>query len=231
MAACWNMAQLKFPTRAAIADLGDRTFPDYVEYLLGEEVWGLRIEDPDRAGMTINQPSWNMILHFDYEVRKAAIKDMNFKGMGIDAALKQHRESYRLHHLCILTPMAAQPSGRNPKRPIPPPSVATDGYEQIKQEDKGKKKTRAERKREAKAKAEGAGKGGAKGKGNQGRKADEQGEPWLIYRKNKGKVFKSTGKGPCYDFQNRAGCSRDTCIFEHICGKCGGPHPFHGCSF
>ena len=51
-------------------------------------------------------------------------------------------------------------------------------------------------------------------------------DPWAVYRKGKGKIFKTAGRGVCFDFQSLAGCTKDTCGLEHVCGKCGGNHAF-----
>ena len=154
---------------------------------------------------------------------------MNSHGEDITAALKEQRESYKLHHKCILTPMSAQPYLKTARAPAPIPRIP--GVDTKKsEEERARSREKKERKQEKKR---------GKKEGKPGKREREEartpgaakrhlvpGDPWTIYRDSKGPIYKSTGKGPCFDFQTVAGCSRDTCVFEHICGKCGGNHSF-----
>lgn len=71
----------------------------------------------------------------------------------------------------------------------------------------------------------GANKGDPKGQGRGG-KGNKAGRG----KKGKWKSRDAAGSLICFPFNNIGGCQREGCTMKHMCAKCFGEHPAHGCS-
>eukprot|EP00969_Alexandrium_andersonii_P236724 10450550-Alexandrium_andersonii.AAC.1 len=78
MGIAWEFVRLKYPTRAVFADLTDRVWSDYTDWLLGEDVFGLAVR-VESSGLEI-KPDWATLLSFELELRRQAFLDVNVKG-------------------------------------------------------------------------------------------------------------------------------------------------------
>ena len=89
-----------------MADLDDKVFTKYVNYLLGNEVWGLR--NKNGSG-----PSWQMILNFDMVLRKDVSYSVS-RGSTLKQAFTKATENIRLLNTHIVIPMTLKPDGAGP---------------------------------------------------------------------------------------------------------------------
>ncbi|CAL1149061.1 unnamed protein product [Cladocopium goreaui] len=80
------MTQLKFPNRAVLRGLDPNIFMKLADYLLGEHVHGLSAKD--EKGEVISRPSFELVLSYEYQIRKFATKAMN-EGTPMITALEE----------------------------------------------------------------------------------------------------------------------------------------------
>ena len=69
------MAQLKFPHKAVLQQLTPNNFNKLCDYLLGEQVMGLRAKDEE--GAVISATSLDLVLSYEFQIRKQMVKLMN----------------------------------------------------------------------------------------------------------------------------------------------------------
>ena len=69
------MCGLKYPQRAVFTDLEPQDFQVYADYLLGDQVMGLKSEDED--GKKISSPTIKLVLSYEHQIRKEVVKKMN----------------------------------------------------------------------------------------------------------------------------------------------------------
>lgn len=74
------MAMLKYPHKRTLQGISPTTFQKYIDHLLGEHVWGLRSKDEN--GQVLAQPSWDILLSYEYQIRKKMVKQMNGRQHG-----------------------------------------------------------------------------------------------------------------------------------------------------
>ena len=107
MSNCWLFLKTKHSNRPWLADLDDKVFTKYVNYLLGKEVWGLR----NKKGVG---PSWNMILNFDMVLRKDVSYSVS-RGHTLKQAFTKATENIRLLNTHIVIPMTLAPDEAGPE--------------------------------------------------------------------------------------------------------------------
>ena len=69
------MCAFRYPNKAAFQRITPNIFSRYANHLLGEHVFGLRAKD--EKGRSMAQPSFELLLSYEYQIRKAAIKKVN----------------------------------------------------------------------------------------------------------------------------------------------------------
>jgi len=231
MAIHWEMVHLKGAGRAVLKDYTVGVFERHVDYILGDQC--LLIAEANPA-MTCG-PSWDLLMKYEHEVRRFAIKKVNESGATLAEGMEQARASMEHRTNYFVTPLAMPgarvigprtlalpaPEGRGAKRPaedavvpyvgggVPPPS---------------------------------GGKGKGKGKGK-----DQKGKPAVTVEmlktmtdKNAYKIVRSSPgrfgarfKGPdgnprCHNYQAGT-CTVAGCKFAHCCLRCGGAHGIVRC--
>eukprot|EP00972_Heterocapsa_arctica_P080783 11903549-Heterocapsa_arctica.AAC.1 len=70
----WLYAKLRHPGRAILFTASTQLFADYADYLLGEEVFGLRSRDPQ--GHVVTSPSWALVLSYEREIRREVARKL-----------------------------------------------------------------------------------------------------------------------------------------------------------
>lgn len=98
-------AKIRYPTRRELQDIGPGTFIRFVDYLLGEQVWGL--EAKDEADRTVSKPSWKLLLSYQFQLLKAALRLVN-DGAKLGDSLEKAAKDINLKERYFLTPMSVQ---------------------------------------------------------------------------------------------------------------------------
>jgi hypothetical protein len=64
----WMFAAVRHTNRAWLEGITPQLFNDYLDYLLGDYVWGLVAKDG--AGRTLAAPGWHQLLDYEHAIRK-----------------------------------------------------------------------------------------------------------------------------------------------------------------
>jgi hypothetical protein len=135
----------------------------YADFLLGDKVSNLRIPCLQGDAMQSVRPPWNVVLHYEYEIRKAAMKAARDHGQQTDEAMTAAMANAELKEVHFTSPLALMNMNRERAR---------------KREGEWVQETNAEKKLR-KGKGKGKGKGArpkSKGKGKRsqrkGKRAD-----------------------------------------------------------
>ena len=202
---CWTFCSYQQTANPVLQAMKPSLWSEYADYLLGEQVAGLRAKTAD--GEYTSAPSWALVLSYEYEVRSKAYETSR-GGQALEKALKEAWKDELVYRRYFLTPLTLEgaPGRKRPSEGEPQWSGAWgDGGGRPKWE-KGSSK----------------GKGTSKGKGK-GEKGQGKGK-----KKGKKGVF-----GSCFAFNNpnescKAGSKN--CKFDHKCSNCGKPNvPVYQC--
>ena len=194
------MAMLEYPHKATLQGLTPTVFQKCIDHLLGEHVWGLRSKDEN--GQVVAQPSWDILLSYEYQVRKKMVKQMN-DGVNMVAALDAAVKDINIKENYFLTPasFAAMSSPHHAEdRSRSPKSWNYKGWD--KQGSWGWDK-------------KGSRKGAGKGKRKSGNEKLHSHTP--------------DGREICFKWNDPGARCRFQCGRVHCCQKCFGPHPAHSC--
>ena len=190
------MAQLKFPHKAALQQLTPNHFSKLCDYLLGEQVMGLRAKDEE--GAVVSSPSLELVLSYEFQIRKQMVKLMN-EGEVMREALDQAMKDGVVKERFFLTPAA---------------------YSAITAMGGRKEKSRSPRRDrwQGGQSFQSSGSGGGKGKkGGKGRKGGGK----ILHSKT------PDGREICYAWNNKDQRCRHKCGRLHVCQICFGQHPAH----
>ena len=173
---------------------------EYLDYLLGEFV--LKLYAKNEFGNTTNGPPWALILSYEHEIRRAAIRDTE-KGIPLFTGLRKALQDPVVKERYVTTPLSLKRS-RSSRSPDPNP----DKYARI---EGGKGKARGKGKDKNRVKGRGKGRG------------KEQGG---IVCKSK----TPDGKGICFKYNSVVeNCRANKCLWLHVCGVCFKDHPMYNC--
>jgi len=227
MKTMWSYLRLKGVAPQALSKYDGSIWDDYARYVLGPEGWSM--ETKDASGQDIVKPSWAGLLHWEYQMRKAAVKLLN-GGATLDEALKAGMKDAKVYMRYFLQPMSvaagADAAARARDGGSGGPQWVGTGYEPA------AKRRRPDGDKGGSGKAKGRGKstpkGGSGGKGKSGDKGGHKKEegPKHKFREQKAAdpsslTLAQGDKKVCYDFQNLKGCKRSNCSFLHACAWCG----------
>jgi len=228
MALHWEMVHLKGAGRTVLRDYNVGVFDRHVDYILGDECMLIAEANPTMS----YGPSWDLLMKYEHEVRRLAIRKVNEGGCTLAEGMAQARADVPHRTSYFITPLAmpgsrAHSAASHPSLPASAP------------EPRGSKRAAEDL---VAPPAGGGGHGGASsgsGKGGKGKgkgKGAGKGKdikhlaPRSAYRlmRNEpsrfGVHFKDAeGKLRCHAFQ--AGlCNATNCKFAHVCARCGGAH-------
>ena len=202
VAHAYLLAQLKYPQKATLRDLQPQHFLKYLDLMLGDHVLGLKARDKD--GAVIATPEFDLMLSYDFQVRRQMVKLANEGATFVDA-LKEAMTDTTIKERYFLTPNVYQQvshtssssrgeynRSRSPPRAWHPWSG--EHYEQPKGRGKGKK--------------------GGKSKGKKGRQHHDR---------------TPDGRQICWKWNNPRERCRFQCGRLHVCQICFGQHPAHAC--
>ena len=210
------MAAYRHTNRAWLQDQTPQDWQQYLEYLLGEWVFGLVARDS--SGHTLSTPAWSVVLDYELAIRKDMCRRIITTGCKLSVALVDSCRCPVLKERHFTTPVAfnAIPVGidaARSKRPREDPPPTGGGRPVVRASGPPGPLGRNKRKSAQKG----------KGKGT----------------KREGNASQSTGCARvtpdggliCYGFNNKEeNCKRKDCRFLHVCGLCYGNHPMFRCS-
>jgi hypothetical protein len=230
----WQMVQLKGAARAVLADFTTTVFEDHVDYILGDECYLIAEAN---SSMPYG-PSWELLMKYEHEIRKLAIRKVNEEGATLSVAMALARVSVEHRTKFFIAPLA-MPQSRARSTSDPPPR-ATRAPSPA--EHRGAKRDALVAfDSSSRERAKGGGKGGAKGKKGK----DPSASPMdrlkgvtgakKIYQllRNSPHLYgcrmtTKDNKGKCHKYQTRS-CDDKNCSYIHICAKCDGMHPATEC--
>lgn len=199
------MTSMKFPNKAPLKTISPNIFNKYIDYLLGEHCYGLKARNErDEA---VSAPSLELVLSYDFQVRKKMVKMMN-EGMDLVAALDGAMQDGTVKERYFLTPAAMNAAAS--RAPSPP-----KGNLRLRSRSPRRRGRSQDRPRTPDQGPRTKGKrGGGKGKG-----------------RGKGKLASRTpdGRAICFAWNNRDQRCRFNCGRLHVCQYCFGSHPAHAC--
>ena len=206
LAHAYLLAQmLKYPQEAALRELQPQTFLKYVELMLGDHVLGLKAKNKD--GTTIASPDFELLLAYDYQVRRHMVKQVN-EGHAMVEALQPAMKDTTIKERYFLTPnvysqVAAQWN-----------HGGDSGYAAG---ERGRSRSPLRRYSDAPWHHKG------KGKGKKGAGKSKKGA--------KGKLHDRTpdGRQICYKWNSPTERCRFDCGRLHVCQICFGKRPYHAC--
>ena len=100
----WLMIASKMKNKVYLRNLERRHFEQYVEYLLGEKCYNMRV--PTASGeKAALQPPWHILLDYEFEMRSYAFKRARKDGMELGAALAQATTNSELKELHFTSPV------------------------------------------------------------------------------------------------------------------------------
>jgi hypothetical protein len=206
----WMMVSSKFSSRAWLQTFCKGPFEGFVDYVLGKHVWDLgQSHNTDGAGTTagIPSPSWELVLAYEFAMRKAAFRRVREDGCTLTVAMTEVIKDQELRSLYFLSPLllsANQRSSLNSTRQAVALSNPSGGQQ------RGEKRTRGDRRHSASS-STGQSRGNSKGTGKSSGK-DRKGN------KSKGghELMSKTpdGRDLCYNWNAGKDCD----------GKCGRVH-------
>ena len=205
----WMMVSAKFSSRAWLQALTKGPFENFVDYVLGKHVWDLgQTHNTDGAVTTagIPSPSWELVLAYEFAMRKAAFRSVREDGCTLTDAMAAVIKDQELRSLYFLSPLllsANQRSSVNSTRQAIALSTSSGGH------PRGEKRGRANKRQHTDSpstgQSKGSGKGSGKGKNNKGKGKGS----------NDGQVSKTPdGRDLCYNWNAGRDCD----------GKCGRVH-------
>eukprot|EP00435_Cladocopium_sp_Y103_P070051 s861_g34.t1 len=118
---CYLFAQLKFPNRAGLRKINPNLFHKYSDFLLGEHV--MQLHAKDSKGEIVATPSLDLVLSYEFQIRKLMVKYMN-DGVEMVQALEDAMADSTIKERFFLTPAALdaavshrdQEKSRSPRR-------------------------------------------------------------------------------------------------------------------
>ena len=146
----WMMVAFQQSGCAAIQDLTPQLFVGYLDYLLGEYV--LRLYAKDEYGNTIGGTPWGLILSYEHEIRREAIRQTE-SGTPFGVALRAAWKDPVVKDRFFTTPLSL-------KRSRPPSSFDPDSVVKYARTDNTNDKGKGKGKGKGKVKGKGKGKGG-----------------------------------------------------------------------
>ena len=183
----WLAMQSRYKSKTWLQGLTMADFTKFVDYILGERVAGLRLEQNtsyDSSQNALFRPPWGIVLRYEYKLRKEAFRLINEEGQTLQAALLSVTRDTELKEVHFVTPLTLTA--------FPMPSKWSRRGEKGEKGGKGKDSK------------------GGKGKGKQG-KGEEKGALrglQLAWRT-------PDGKDICFAYNNQ-GCSGN-CGRAHVC--------------
>jgi hypothetical protein len=205
MGITYTLAKKKNPNRQWLQDATPDIWVDHLDYMLGKRVYGFSIK---KEGEAVHSPSWQLVLSYEHQIRKEALRLVMLERKTLRDALEASRKDHELREEHFTTPVAMEAAydanRRDGTRQRQTPSFDRGGpYENPNPGNPGK----------------GKGKRG-KGKGKKGRKGGKGVDPSMHGNTPDGRQICFAWNSPTE--RCAGGCGR-----VHVCRICFGAHPAH----
>ena len=188
----FHLASYKHATRAWLRNSCPQIWLDHLEFILGDDIARFRHQVLDR----IITPPWNIVLNYEYQVRKEACRRIMFEGDSLEEAMKKARRCPEVKERHFSTPTAMAAAVSRPAQQV--------GNKRAFEELSGGKGSKGSKG----SKGEG-GKGGGKDAG----KGDKKPAVKVLHNKT------PDGRNLCFRFQSNK-CNSNKCHFVHVCSTC-----------
>ena len=206
----WAFLSTKFTAKTWLRNVSPAKWQRYADYILGDKVCNLKIPCLQGDAMQDVRPAWNVVLHYEWEIRKSAMRAAREGGTPIDEALTNAMSNAELKECHFTSPLALMGRGSGAaKRP-----------------SEWTWPSKAEKK---------AAKVAAAGKADKGREPKGRGKVQGKEPKGKGKGKGAKGlvsltadmRQICFAYSDPEGCKTPACGRLHICRVkgCGAAHP------
>ena len=227
LAHCYLFCQLKYPHRAVLRHVHPNLFNKYADYLMGEHVMGLKAKDS--RGEVVATPTLELVLSYEFQVRKFMTKAMN-EGKDMRQALEEAIKDTTTKERYFLTPATLEAATQRHDVRLRSRSPRRDDYKEYRSPRRNDyKESRSPRRddfEESKEPSWGSRSNWtSKSRGEKGKKGGGKG-------KKGGKTMHSRtpdGRDICYSWNNRDQRCRYNCGRVHCCQICFGNHPAHSC--
>lgn len=135
----WELLRLRLPGKSYLIGYDMRLWEKYVEYLLGERVYG--IDTKSVVSADVCKPPWSLVLEYDVEFRKRFAWAFNNKDGTLETFMKFAYDDTAVYQVRFLSPLsisagtaaakaAAEAAGSSGARAVaahgPPPSPAAN---------------------------------------------------------------------------------------------------------
>lgn len=201
----YMMCGLKYPHRPVLQDLEPQDFAILADYLLGDQVMGLR--STDEEGKVVSAPTLKLVLSYEHQIRKEVTKKMN-EGTTMKTALEQARKDVNIKERYFITPASMNAlTALGQENRSRSPRGYSHRWESNQRWDHGQWQDGGDRK--------GKGKGKTKHKG----------------KRDYSDLHSKTpdGREICYKWNSMKERCRFKCGRVHVCQRCLGDHPLHMC--
>ena len=202
----FQLAAYKHSSRLWLATASPQVWQLHLDYILGDKIGGFVVKMGEHS---VRAP-WQIILSYEYQVRKTACRLIMFDDMDLASAMLAAQRDLDTKEQFFSTPTALSVSLAKPlstKRLWTDAPPVQTPFAKLKRDGK----------------AAGKGDDGGKGKGKT-KKLKKKGSGKSNWPNNK----TPDGRNICFKYQTGA-CSNTGCSFVHVCTQCFGPHPMSAC--
>ena len=220
LAVHWGVLSQRYPNKHWSREYDPATLRSHVDWLLGDNVAELRAVTP--SGEESVSPAWSVIVRYELEVRKEAMRQLNMNGVTLAEAFAAGRRSDELRTRYLVTLLALGGTQRRHQEARPEavrPNTKPQQQNQAQPRQGTKRKQTSKDRRAAKRQEISKATQG----GTSRYASAKKNAPDSIHQRHNGKSI-------CFAYQTPAGCSRgEDCWHQHICAHCFGPHSFERC--
>ncbi|CAE8589482.1 unnamed protein product [Polarella glacialis] len=140
----WLMLAAKFRNKPWLVGTDANTFQTFASYILGEKVALIEIPKADGAGMQQLGPPWQLVLHYEYTLRREALKRVQ-EGDGsltLDTALASSDKGFGTEGTLLHWPPGPVENGQQQERSSWSPGA---GHKEEEQGQRGQRKKQGQR--------------------------------------------------------------------------------------
>jgi hypothetical protein len=220
MTICRAYTKARFPSRRFLERVTPNIYRQLVAYILGEDV--AKLESKDQNGHSLGFPSWELVLEYEYQIRKKAAKLLALgRETHLEEALKAAIDDQTLRGKHFLTPWQVTRPTRSGRKDRSRSRSRSKGRSSQKKKPQGQRRGAAAK----------GGSGGGKNRKNKGSgKGGDGGSRLPQAPAGMKRLFNDRQKKQICFTYNLAGqsCS-PSCNRSHVCWWCTEKHEGHKC--
>ena len=235
MSISYMASQIRYPNISWLEDITKDTMLDHTEFILGEEVAGLRVHGAENQ--VTYRPDWKTVLLFDFEVRKEAARLVLEDDHKWAQALLAARKDPNLRQKHLMTNMSLDVISRvltgnlgqyrNQSRQPKNFSQVPGNFPRLPNDEGGGRWGYNQNNNQFSKGNKGGGKG-PKGVMQRWGKNGGKGQKGKKGKSSQDRVMKSEtpdGRKICFQYNQPSGCTKPNCQFVHLCRICLEEHP------